>query len=130
MPIRVWSRFGFRRAQSVHPEFSGLGYLEACQRLWMGQRQDYGREDFIQHFEHAPDIAAEVWSALSHEAVVEGFKPHPDDDLLQVFGLADEDLDDLVLELLERCHCRVPHPSETDKMPRSSPSRISSRSWR
>jgi hypothetical protein len=53
----------------------------------------------------------------SREAVVEGFKPHPDDDLLQVFGLADEDLDDLVLELLERCHCRVPHPSETAEMP-------------
>lgn len=96
----------------------------------MEQRKNCGRDDFIQRLERAPDIAAEVWSALSREAVIEGFTPHPDDDLLKVFGLADEDLDELVLELLERCGCRVPNPSETAKMPAVRTVAVSSPSWR
>lgn len=87
------------------------------QRHRMQERQRYGVTDFIQHFGREPDIAREIWEALSKEAVVEGFKPKPEDDLLEVFGLAEEDLDDLVLNILERCQCHIPSPSNTASMP-------------
>ena len=87
------------------------------QRRRMQQRERYELSDFMRHFGREPDIAEEVWNSLSREAVVEGFKPRPEDDLLKVFGLADEDLDDLVLNILERCRCRIPSPAETAGMP-------------
>jgi hypothetical protein len=62
------------------------------------------------------DIAKAVLDALEGEAVLESFVPHPDDDLLEVYGIADEDLDDLVLKLLKKCDCRIPVPDETRDM--------------
>jgi hypothetical protein len=82
----------------------------------MQGRGKYSKSDFVQHFGQEADIAEEVWSSLSRDAAVDGFKPMPGDDLIEVFGLADEDLDDLVLELLQRCRCRIPTPSETAGM--------------
>ena len=83
----------------------------------MRAREAYTRSDFVRHFDAEADIAEKVWSVLTAEAVVEGFKPMPQDDLIEVFGLADEDLDDLVLGLQQQRGCRIPTPSETAKMP-------------
>ena len=83
------------------------------QHRLMEQRADYELADFIQHFGREPDIAKEIWSALSDVALVDGFKPKPEDDLLKVFGLAEEDLDDVVLRILQRCGCRIPSVAET-----------------
>lgn len=86
------------------------------QRRLMRERANYHLTDFVQHFGRDADIAEEVWSALSDEAVIPGFRPKPEDDLRKVFGLAEEDLDDVVLSILARCRCRVPPPSETGRM--------------
>jgi hypothetical protein len=83
----------------------------------MRERTNYGLNEFVQHFGRNYEIAKEIWKSLAEEAVVEGFAPKPEDDLLEVFGLADEDLDDLVLGILTRCGCRIPPPSETADMP-------------
>jgi hypothetical protein len=87
------------------------------QRRLMSERQQYGLSDFIQYFGREPNLAEEVWNAVAREAMVEDFRPKPEDDLLKVFGLADGDLDDLVQGILERCGCRVPMPAETGDMP-------------
>ena len=54
---------------------------------------------------------------MQREAVVENFRVAPSDDLFEVFGMADDDVEELVLELLGRFDCRVPAPSETKQMP-------------
>lgn len=82
----------------------------------MLDRASYSLDEFLQPFGTDRDIAEQVWDSLRAEAVVAEFKPKPDDDLLWVFGLADEDLDELVLHLLRHFGCRVPDPTETEGM--------------
>jgi hypothetical protein len=82
-------------------------------------RDAWTEQDFLDHFAESgvvDEIARAVWGALEQQADPAGFAPRPTDDLLQVYGLAEEDLDDLVLAVLERSGCRVPAPSETEKM--------------
>jgi len=82
-------------------------------------RDAWTEQDFLDHFAEsgvADEIARSVWGALEQEADPAGFAPRPTDDLRQVYGLADDDLDDLILAVLERCGCRVPPLSKTEKM--------------
>lgn len=91
-------------------------FLQRQERL-LRTRQGYGREDFL--VELGPDCAAaETWAVLREQAEARGFKPMPEDHLGSVFGLADDDLDEVGLELLRRCGCRIPPPEETSTMPR------------
>lgn len=63
------------------------------------------------------DICQRTLSALGKVAAVDGFVPATCDDLLEVYGLADEDLDDdLVLPLLTQMACKIPTPAETSSM--------------
>lgn len=82
----------------------------------MQSRASYTKDDFARFFEQQDvpqKILDEVWDALVDVAVVEDFKPHPDDDIGWVFGAAEEDLDeDIILALLHRCGCRVPTMEE------------------
>lgn len=41
--------------------------------------------------------AGKLWDLLVDAAVVEDFRPLPDDDFLRLYGLADEDLDDDII---------------------------------
>lgn len=79
-------------------------------------RSANGPVDFAEVFPNATAIAAEVWARLRSVAVVDEFPVHPDDDLTFVYGLADDDLDSLCLDLLRRCGCRIPDPKETAKL--------------
>jgi hypothetical protein len=76
-----------------------------------------GRHAFIAGFPGQEQIAEVVWNLLQGEAMFPGFTPAPDDALLHVWGLADEDLDDLVLEGLQRVGGRVPRPEEIGDSP-------------
>ncbi|HZG42136.1 MAG TPA: hypothetical protein VEY93_04175 [Longimicrobium sp.] len=87
------------------------------QKRRMRERGGYTKADFVRHFGRDGAVAGVVWDCLAGEAVVENFKPHPEDDLSTVFGLADEDLDDVVLRALHEAGCRVPSPAETATMP-------------
>lgn len=87
------------------------------QRRRMRERTGYEKDEFVRSFEPHRAVAEAVWDALSREAVVEGFKPMPNDDLIRVWGLADEDLDDVVLAILVEQGCRIPSPEETATMP-------------
>jgi len=56
-------------------------------------------------------------TALRAEAVIAEFKPHPEDSIENVFGLADEDEDEnLILALLRRCGCRIPVPHSQEAL--------------
>jgi len=86
------------------------------QRRRMRERTGYSKADFLQHFGAEADVAGIVWDCIAGEAVVPGFKPYPEDDLLKVFGLADEDLSDVVLDALLKTGARVPAAAETATM--------------
>ena len=91
--------------------------LASRQRRLVGERAWLTEDRFVSHFPNSSDIASEVWRSLQREAVVENFRVAPSDDLFEVFGMADDDVEELVLELLGRFDCRVPAPSETKQMP-------------
>lgn len=57
-------------------------------------------------------ISLAVWNRLIKDCSINGFKPHPADELCRVYGLVDEDLDDLVLELLENCNRGRPRQND------------------
>lgn len=86
------------------------------QRRLMRSRAGHSPAAFVEAFPDDEDIAKAALQALEGEAVLESFVPHPDDELLEVYGLADDDLDELVLGLLTTCDCRIPAPDETRKM--------------
>lgn len=97
-----------------------LGILQwpfrSRQQRLMADRVLYTRSEFAQFFlerDVPRPIVDETWNALVEAAVIPGFRPKPEDELLATFGLADEDLDeDVVLRILERCGCRIPTPDE------------------
>lgn len=50
-----------------------------------------------------------LWEKLLEVRADDQFSPYPDDDLLQVFGLAEEDLDeDIILEIITAIGSAVP----------------------
>ena len=85
----------------------------------MKNRSSYSKTQFIKDFDNCDaerEVAAKVSDALIKEVAVSEFKPKPEDSLLEVFGLADEDLDDVVLDILTKCDCRIPSNSEIETM--------------
>lgn len=56
--------------------------------------------------------AEEMWKSLRKVSFSEDFCPAPDDDLLAMYGLVDEDLDEIIVDALNNLGYRVPLPSE------------------
>jgi hypothetical protein len=83
----------------------------------MAERGAYSLEDFVKFFcarGIKANVAVAAWKAFSEVAMVKDFKPHPEDSLISMYGLAEEDLgEDVVLALLLQLEARVPSPSET-----------------
>ena len=74
-------------------------------------RSGDSREDFIYYFskEGAPkEILVEVYRSLQALQSAKNFPVRPDDDLYQVYGIWNEDLDDLIIELAQTCGCKTP----------------------
>jgi hypothetical protein len=93
--------------------------LARSQRRLVKERIPISEAMFLAHFQRAGidgGVAAAAWRVLRSEALVDGFTRAPEDDLEQVFKIAEEDLDDMVLALLRECQCRIPPPGETDAM--------------
>jgi acyl-homoserine lactone acylase PvdQ len=67
-------------------------------------------------------VARMVWDHLRREAVVPDFRPHPDDRLLTVYGIAEEELDeDLILQVLRDLGAPTPRQASADAFGRSIP---------
>ena len=59
--------------------------------------------------------AALLWDKLVVLKLCDEFNPYPSDDLLKVYGLAEEDLDiDVVLDILNGLNCRIPDQATID----------------
>jgi hypothetical protein len=55
------------------------------------------------------EAALIVFQRLKDWIYVKGFSPYPEDNLVQVYGIAEEELDeDLILDLLHQLEIRVP----------------------
>ena len=83
------------------------------------ERNAFTSEAFRTHYRNDGIDAGVVditWHRLRAEASVDDFRPLPQDDIYQVFRIAEEDLDDLVLELLHAAGARIPSPAETETM--------------
>ena len=53
--------------------------------------------------------AAMLWDKLVALKAHDEFSPYPSDELLRVYGVAEEDLDiDIILDILKALNCRIP----------------------
>lgn len=86
------------------------------QKHAMERRSGVSLEEFRSGFPEAEKEAEELWKELQSVAVVDGFCPAPDDDLLGMYGLADEDLDEVIVCALSRLGYQVPKPEEIKDM--------------
>lgn len=58
-----------------------------------------------------------LWDKLNESAIVNGFTPYPEDDLLHVYGLAEEDLDeDIILDIIKRLGLPIPSHDTVERI--------------
>ena len=108
-----------------------IGYLKALlsrvvspfyyrqERLAISRRP-YSMAEFTDYFSSRgmdADGASAVWEALRECADFKDLTPYPQDNILKVYGLADQDLDDCILDSLSRCGRRIPPSAETIILP-------------
>jgi hypothetical protein len=90
------------------------------QRCVRAVREDMNRQQFVAALAEndlEERAAALLWEKLVEAAVVADFRPSPDDDLLRVYGLADEDLDeDIILAILIELEIGVPCPPVLERV--------------
>lgn len=86
------------------------------QKSAMEERSGSSLEEFRSAFPGAEREAEALWKGLQSVVVVDSFCPAPEDDLLEMYGLADEDLDEVIVGALSRLGYRVPKPAETKGM--------------
>jgi hypothetical protein len=81
-------------------------------------RDDVTKETFIQALvldEGSKEAASLLWDLLVDSAVIPDFRPLPDDKLLWLYGLADEDLDeDIILRIFNELKITPPSSQITE----------------
>ena len=93
--------------------------LEKTQAGLAASRSPISKADFVDRAgktEKGRKVAGFVWEKLDVLKVVSQFSPDPADDLLRVYGLAEEDLDeDIILESLRAAGLRTPTQEEVKR---------------
>lgn len=64
-----------------------------------------------------PIITSVVWDELVINNAIKGFCLSPTDDIVYMFGIADDDLEDLVIDLIDRCDKNIPSEKDLANMP-------------
>ena len=86
------------------------------QRRLAAARPQMAREQFVNYAgttELGRRAAGLLWDKLQARRVWYTFTPHPDDDLEDVFGLAEEELDeDAILDILKSLQVPIPNDYE------------------
>ena len=93
--------------------------FEKVQRSLMDNRSSYSEQHFIDYFDNlgvSEHVAKCVWGTVKSYAAVEGFKPHPSDYVLDHFGIADGDLEELLGGIVEKCCKEFPPDEQLRKM--------------
>jgi len=99
------------------------------QKLARKNRNGVTKEDFVAALAADPEerrAASLLWDLLVEAAVIEDFRPLPDDDFLRLYGLAEEDLEeDIILKVLEAAARAVPPPATVRELGEiSTPARL------
>jgi hypothetical protein len=71
----------------------------------------YNKQNFIEHFDNLnidQTITEIVWNRFGQEVSIEGFVPMPNDEIVRLYGIVDEDMEDLLHELLTECNKVIP----------------------
>ena len=92
------------------------GPFQKRQKDTFDERAEYNKESFVNHFNLPKEISGAVWDILCSDESVEGFKPHPTDDLAFMFGLADDDLDEIILNILSSSGRKFPTQEAANKI--------------
>ncbi|MEX2963688.1 hypothetical protein [Microbulbifer sp. TYP-18] len=92
------------------------GPFDDRQKATIPSREKYQKKDFINYFDCRSDIPSIVWDKLVKEESIKGFKPCPKDEVSFMFGLADEDLDEFIVSVLNTCNITIPRSSEVENM--------------
>lgn len=88
-----------------------LGFFQRREQRLAQKRRSYSLADFVEKFssEGIPErIAVEVFRYFQNVQTTKDFPVHPEDDLYKVYGVYNEDLDDAVVDLADRCGCGPP----------------------
>ena len=88
------------------------------QRRLSSERAQMTRDQFV-HETASTELgklaAAHLWDKLFALKVHGDFTPYPSDSLLNVYGLAEDDLDvDIIMDVLKRLNCAVPDQATVD----------------
>lgn len=93
--------------------------LSSKQRRLAASRPPMSKEQFVDAVASTDlghSAADMLWEKLAEATVYDKFSPYPDDDLLKVFGLAEEDLDeDVILEIIMATGSVVPEREQLRK---------------
>ncbi len=93
--------------------------LSSKQRSLAASRPPMSKEQFVDAVASTDlghSAADMLWEKLAEATVYGQFTPYPDDDLLKVFGLAEEDLDeDVILEIITATGSVVPDRNQLKK---------------
>lgn len=87
------------------------------QRDAMEMRPSLSRDEFTQCFPGEQREADAIWDALGQQIFVDGFLPHPDDDLEAIYHLFNEELEDVLQEALDAVGYRIPTSPTTIVVP-------------
>jgi hypothetical protein len=85
------------RVKMMFERFLQARFYSRQQKL-MRLRGEVTAQSFLAMFTGKRErmVARMVWDHLRREAVVPDFRPHPDDRLLTVYGIAEEELDERI----------------------------------
>ncbi len=95
------------------------GPFDSRQLEVLSGRSHFDKQQFADHFlpiKVEENIPNSVWDILVSEHSIEGFKPFPSDDIIYMYGIADEDFEDFVSDLIELCDREFPAKKELDCM--------------
>lgn len=86
------------------------------QKKLAGHRAVLEKSEFVKDIEVSGGdgpAAALIWDHLHRWGVADGFSPHPGDDFLKVYGIAEEELDqDLIMWVFAELELRMPTSSD------------------
>jgi hypothetical protein len=85
----------------------------------MSSRKNYSQQQFTDYFislDVTNNLSNIVWNELRAESSIDNFKPSPDDNIVFVFGLYEEDFEEFLVNLADRCDKKLPSESELKNM--------------
>lgn len=110
-----------------------MNFLKQRSQLDYLTRLKYDLETFINHFSEqgiSENLSNNVYHYLQKIMNRSDFRPMPTDDLHRIYGLAEEDLEETVVELAQECGCSLPTSENVSGMPIDTVEHLVQLLWR